>query len=69
MTIVGFLGFFYFTDLESSSTFQNMFSPVMVGLFGMLLLIKFVLLLGPESGRGGRGDGGGYFGGGDGGGC
>lgn len=78
VNIVGLLAAWYYTDLDATSVMQNAICPVLVALFLMSLLIKFVFFLGPQSGRGGHGGysggGGGSSGGdggcgGDGGGC
>lgn len=66
-----------YSDLEAQSALYSMVCPLLVFVFLVSLLIKFVVLIGPESGRGGHGDGGGGFfggsgdggGGGDGGSC
>ncbi|WP_444902126.1 hypothetical protein ACJJIG_03905 [Microbulbifer sp. SSSA007] len=66
--ILGLVASWHYTDLQSENAFQSTISPILVGVFLILLLIKFVFLLGPDSGRGGHGgDSGGGFGGGDGG--
>ena len=56
-----------FSDFESQSTLYNMVCPLLVFVFLVSLLIKLVVFFGPESGRGGHGDGGGGFFGGSGG--
>ena len=59
---------FYYTDLRSDLFLQGTLCPILVFIFLIALLVKIVVFLGPDSGRGGSGgDGGGYFGGGDGG--
>jgi hypothetical protein len=60
--ILGLIGSWQYTDMESSSVFQSVFCPLMVGLFLIALLIKIVILLGPDN-NGHGGDGGGFTGG------
>jgi len=69
--IVGLIACWNLTDLDSPSGFQNLFCPLMLGVFLIALLVKVVFLIGPGSGRGGHGGDGGGGGdcGGDGGGC
>lgn len=65
--IFGLLGAWHYTDLHSDSALQNIVYPILFAVFLIVLLIKLVLLFGPESGRGGGGFGGsGGFSGGDG---
>lgn len=61
LNIAGLVASWYYTDLESESSVQNMLCPILVTVFLIIILVKFVLLLGPKSGRGG--DDGGSFGG------
>ncbi|ASP40708.1 hypothetical protein CHH28_19435 [Bacterioplanes sanyensis] len=67
--ILGFAASWHYTDIQSEGVFQSMILPVLVGVFLILLLMRIVFLLGPDSGRGGHGGGssGGGFGGSDGG--
>ncbi|MCL1124144.1 hypothetical protein [Shewanella surugensis] len=54
----------YYTDLESSITFQSTFCPILVAVFLVSILLEIVGPRGRGSGTGGGGsDGGGFFGG------
>lgn len=68
INIFGLIVSCHLTDLESESAFQSVVSPILIGVFLSGILIKTVLALGADSGRGGHGgDGsGGFFGGVDG---
>ncbi len=65
LNIAGLISSWYYTNLESESTFQNTICPILVGIFIICLLVKFVFALGPDSSRGAHGGdgGGGFFGG------
>ena len=65
--LANFLGlviFWELMDLESKSIFYGVVCPILFALFLILLMTKVFFLIG----RGGRGDGGGFWGDGDGGG-
>jgi hypothetical protein len=64
--IVGLMGSWHYTDLESGSGFQGVFCPIMAGLFLIVLLVKIIALPGP-AGNSRGGDGGGFMGDGSGG--
>lgn len=57
-----------YTDLGSQSALHSMVCPILAFVFLVSLIIKLVVLIGPDSGRGGHGDSGGGFWGGSGGG-
>lgn len=66
--IAGLMVSWHYTNLGSASILHSTVFPIFVALFSIALLIKFVFLLGPSSGRGmhggnGGGDGGGFLGG------
>ncbi len=63
INIVGMLLAWHFTDLNSSSSLENIVFPTMVGVFLIGLLIQLVLALGHSNGRDTTADGGGFFGG------
>jgi len=71
IVIFGLVASWNYTDFESESAIFDTVCPVFVFIFLVATLIKFVLLIGPDSGRsghdGGSGSFGGFGGGGDGG--
>lgn len=67
INIVGLVGSWYYSSLESESILQNTICPILVAVFLIGIVVKIVLALGPAGGHGGDGGGGGFFSGFDGG--
>lgn len=55
----GLAAAWHFTSITSESVFQNTVCPIFVFIFLISSLLKVVIALGPENGKGGHG--GGFF--------